>query len=95
MSVPDTLQLQDGAFPPLPGGWWSSGPELFQNPSWLAVHVGQLDGPSATTRWSTRAARSTPAAILAGLRRVIAEAAEAMPTHEAYIDRHCKAPPLR
>jgi len=29
--------------------------------------------------------------LLAGLRRVIAEAAAAMPTQQQYIERHCRA----
>ncbi len=63
----------------------SFGYELFQNPSWLAVHMGQGAPPK---RWDALAEQRphVPAAErLAGLRRVIAEAAEAMPLHAEFI----------
>jgi tryptophan halogenase len=66
--------------------------DLFGPPSWLAVHVGQLNTPERADpllhyrdvdgeQW------------LAKLREALAAAARQMPTHRQYIDRHCKAAP--
>ena len=65
--------------------------DLFQNPSWLAVHIGQLNWPERYdplvdergVDWRGR---------LSSLRNVIAQAADAMPTHAEYVRRHCRAP---
>jgi tryptophan halogenase len=94
MSVPETLQYKIDHFRRY-GRLVSTGPELFQNPSWLAVHIGQLNWPERYDPLVDERSEVDAAAILAGIRRVAAEAAEAMPAHQAYIDRHCKAPPLR
>ena len=58
----------------------SDGPELFQNASWLAVHVGQENLPRAPEPIvDARAADGS--AMLAGLRQVMREAAARMPRH--------------
>ena len=65
--------------------------ELFQNSNWLAVHIGQLNWPRGYDPlvdqrgidWRGR---------LASLRRVIGQAADAMPTHAEYVRNHCGAP---
>jgi tryptophan halogenase len=69
----------------------SDGPELFLNPSWLAVHVGQGNIP---IRWDPLCeARPVPARErLLGLARVMREAAAEMPGHAQFIARHCAAP---
>ncbi|MEA3065230.1 MAG: tryptophan 7-halogenase, partial [Sphingomonadales bacterium] len=94
MEVPAPLQYKIDHFRRY-GRLVASGFELFQNPSWLAVHIGQLNWPERYDPLADERPEVDAAAILAGIRRVAAEAAEAMPTHQAYIDRHCKAPPLR
>ncbi len=92
MPIPDELQWRIDHFRKW-GRLVSPGPELFLNPSWLAVHIGQFVTPE---RWDPMAdARSVDGdRMLSGLARVMGEAAEAMPTHQAFIDRHCKAPML-
>ncbi len=64
--------------------------ELFRNPSWLAVLIGQNVMPK----------RHAPLAdlrgvdgekLLSGLRRVMEQAASVMPTHKDYIDHYCRA----
>ncbi len=91
MTIPDTLQYKIDHFRQA-GRLVSEGPELFQNPSWLAVQIGQLNWPrSADPLAEVRGVDG--AAKLASLRRVMVEAAEAMPTHAAFIDRHCRAVP--
>ncbi len=65
--------------------------ELFVNVSWLAVFLGQGIMPA---RYDPLAdARSVDAPrLLAGLKRVIGEAADSMPSHRDYVARHCAAP---
>ena len=69
-----------------------TGPELFQNANWVAVQVGQLNLPERYDPivdqrgidWRPR---------LDSLRRVISEAANAMPTHGKYVRKNCRAEP--
>jgi tryptophan halogenase len=64
--------------------------DLFGPPSWLAVHIGQLNLPQRpdplihyrdvdATQW------------LGKLRQALMSAANQLPTHQQYIDRHCRA----
>ncbi|MFN3945959.1 MAG: tryptophan halogenase family protein [Allosphingosinicella sp.] len=92
MSVPDSLRYKIDHFRSR-GRLVSSGFELFQNPSWLAVHIGQLNFPERYDPLIDERTHVDAPRMLAGIRRIAAEAAEAMPTHRDYIDRHCKAPP--
>jgi tryptophan halogenase len=94
MSVPEPLQYKIDHFCHF-GRLVSPGLELFQNPSWLAVHVGQLNWPERYDPLVDERREVDSERMLAGIRRVAAQAAEAMPSHRAFIDRHCKAPPLR
>ena len=89
MSVPEPLQYKIDHFKRY-GRLVTEGMELFGPASWLAVQVGQLNWPE----------RHDPIidlrnvdgdAILARMRQAMVQAAEAMPTHEAYIQRHCAA----
>ena len=89
MSIPDTLKVKIDNFRAY-GRLVSTGIELFQNPSWLAALVGQFVTPERHDPLTDQ--RSVDGAQrLAGLRRIMGEAAEAMPTHRAYIDKHCRA----
>jgi tryptophan halogenase len=90
MSIPDALRYKIDHFR-RNGRLVAEGTELFQNPSWLAVHIGQSRGGAGWLRGCPPGA--APAAPrLASLRRVMADAAEAMPTHRAFIDSRCRAP---
>jgi tryptophan halogenase len=91
MSVPDALQYRIDHFRAY-GRLVAQGFELFQNPSWLAVHIGQLNWPERYDPLADERSHVDSDRILAGLRRVMVEAAEAMPSHQTYIDRHCRAP---
>ncbi|OZB59512.1 MAG: tryptophan halogenase [Lysobacterales bacterium 14-68-21] len=66
--------------------------ELFQNPNWLAVMIGQEVWPERYDPLADMRTRVDAASRLASLRQVIAEVAAAMPSHREYIDRHCRAP---
>ena len=91
MSIPDTLQYKIDHFRNN-GRIVSTGIELFQNASWLAVFVGQFVIPPHYDPLVDHRGNMQATERLAGLRRVMQEAAAAMPTHHDYIDRHCKAP---
>jgi len=91
MPIPDTLRYKIDQFRSY-GRIVASDLELFQNPSWLAVYLGQgvepeHCGPLAEARAGTVKAMEK----LAGLRQVIRDAAGIMPTHQQYIDRFCSA----
>ena len=92
MDIPETLKYKMAQFEEH-GRLVARGLELFTNPSWLAVMTGQGLMPK----------RHDPlvdlrgvdgARYLAGIKTAIEGAASAMPSHEAYIDKHCRAMPL-
>jgi tryptophan halogenase len=90
MTIPDSLQYKIDHFRHY-GRLVSDGMELFQNPSWLAVHIGQGNSPEHYDPLVDQRAGVDAERLLAGLRRVIAEATDAMPTHRQFIERHCKS----
>ncbi len=65
--------------------------ELFRNPSWLAVYLGQGWQPADYDRLVDARAGVNGAARLAELHRLVGAAAESFPTHDAYIAAHCQA----
>lgn len=92
MSIPDTLAYKLEQFASN-GNLVSDGLELFQNTSWLAVFIGQNVIPRKYAPMVDQ--RDVDAAkYFESLKRTIAQAAEAMPKHEDYIDRTCRAPAL-
>jgi tryptophan halogenase len=92
MKVPEPLQYKIDHFR-AGGRLVGTGLELFQNPSWLAVHIGQLNWPEKYDPLADERSHVDAAQILESIRRVAAEAAQAMPSHEAYVQRHCRAAP--
>jgi tryptophan halogenase len=93
MAIPDTLQYKIEQFR-RGGRLVAESMELFQNPNWLAVLVGQEVWPRHYHPLTDMRSQVDAAGRLQGLRRVIAEAARGMPTHRQYIDQHCRAAPL-
>jgi len=92
MAIPDSLQRKLDHFRGH-GRLLIEERELFQNPNWLAVLIGQEQWPARTDPLAAMRREIDAPGKLAGLRRVIAEAAEAMPGHADYIRRHCPAQP--
>jgi tryptophan halogenase len=89
MSIPETLQYKIDHFR-RHGRLIARDMDLFGPTSWLAVHIGQFNWPQ----------RPDPllefrdvdgAGWLAKLRAAMAAEASRMPTHQSYIDRHCRA----
>ena len=90
MSIPDTLQYKIDHF--RSSGTLVAEPlELFQNPNWLAVLVGQDVWPARYHPLVELRTGVDSARILAGLRRSLEQAAQALPSHRQYIERHCRA----
>lgn len=89
MPIPDTLQYKIDHFKRfgrlIPGDM-----DLFGNASWLAVHMGQMNWPERNGPLiDYRDANDTE--YLEKLRLAMAQAAQGLPTHRAYIERHCPA----
>lgn len=90
MSLPDTLTYKMAHFRKY-GRMVSDGPELFLNPSWLAVYLGQFVEPEGydplvDTRTHVEADRH-----LASLKTLMAQTAETFPTHRDFINQTCRA----
>lgn len=81
VEIPDELAARLEMFRRT-GRLWSPGPELFLNPSWLAVLIGQEVWPQQHDPLADlRAARVDADAKLVHLRRIVRDAALAMPHH--------------
>jgi tryptophan halogenase len=93
MPIPDSLAYKIDHFR-AHGMLVADGQELFANPSWIAVYLGQ----GITPRQAPALSRMRPGVPVAERMAQIAQAMEAavaaMPEHGAFIARHCPAPPL-
>lgn len=85
MQLPDALTYRIEQFQAA-GRLVSPGPELFQNASWLAVMIGQGIAPATWAPLTDQRPHVPAADRLATLRRVIAEAAAEMPSHQTWLD---------
>jgi tryptophan halogenase len=90
MSIPDGLAYKLEQFSKA-GNIVSDGLELFQNPSWLAVFIGQDIIPTRYAPLVDLRASEDFKRYLESLRRTIGQAAGAMPTHQEFIDKNCRA----
>ena len=90
MEIPETLAFKIEHFRRY-GRHIAREMDLFGPPSWHAVHIGQGNIPE---RFDPVAGyREQPAAEwLAKLKAAMEYEAEKQPTHQQFIDRHCKAP---
>ena len=89
MDIPDTLQLKIDHFRRY-GRLVQRDADLFGPPSWLAVHIGQMNWPEKLEPLlGYRNLDST--AWLGKLKAAMSAAAQNLPTHRQYIDRFCKA----
>jgi tryptophan halogenase len=89
MSIPDTLRMKIEHFKRY-GRLIAADMDLFGPPSWLAVHVGQGNMPERVD--PVLEYRDVDgAAWLAKLKQALAAEAGRMPSHQAYIDKFCKA----
>jgi tryptophan 7-halogenase len=92
MPVPDSLQHKMDLF--LSNGRIQrDGLELFADPSWLQVMVGQRLRPRAHHPFAELRPEAEVAAYVGHVEQVIAKCVKVMPTHADYIARHCAATP--
>jgi len=89
MDIPETLHYKIKQFRSA-GRIVANDLELFRNPSWLAVFIGQQIIPKRYAPL-TNMRGVDGAHRLAGLRRIMQKVVTAMPTHQQYIDHYCKA----
>jgi tryptophan halogenase len=93
MAIPDSLTERLDLFASSGRFYKRAAAELFRVESWVQVLLGQgfAMGHDPNAAIVSADIRSS---YLADIEEVIAEVAADMPGHAAFIDRHCKAPPL-
>ncbi len=91
MPIPDSLQYKIDHFREY-GLLVADGHELFANPSWIAVYLGQGIVPQRAPALAAMRAGVPVAERLAQVRAAMDEAVAAMPSHGEFIARHCAAP---
>ena len=90
MPIPDSLQYKIDHFT-AHGMLVAEGPELFANPSWIAVYLGQGITPRQAPALAAMREGVPVAERFAQIRHAMAEAVASMPSHGEFIARHCAA----
>jgi len=91
MSIPEPLADNIRLFRDS-GRFYRNAEEMFAQPSWVEVMVGQRILPE---RWHPMVDQMPQAELeelVGGVKKVLANCVEVMPPHQAFIDRYCKAP---
>jgi tryptophan halogenase len=88
MDIPDSLAFKIDHFRRY-GRHIPRDMDLFAPPSWHAVHIGQFNLPEGTDPLG--AYRPSGREWLGKLRSAMANEAARQPSHQAFIDQHCKA----
>ena len=91
MSVPDELRARMELFRES-GRFYSNADEMFALTSWVQVMVGQGVVPRGYHPLVDVLSDADLMAFGESVRGVIASCVAAMPTHEQFIDRYCRAP---
>ncbi|MEL6568428.1 MAG: tryptophan halogenase family protein [Pseudomonadota bacterium] len=92
MELPESL-VHKMALMESSGRFFRYDDELFSVVSWLAVMEGQGHGPRAHNPIANGLSDTNIAASLENMRNLIAKTAGALPTHQQFIDRFCRAAP--
>jgi tryptophan halogenase len=90
MRVPGTLQRKLDLFRS-GGRIFREHEELFTESSWLQVLLGQGEMPRACHPMVDQMGEPELRQFVANVKRVLERSADAMPTHEAFIAKHCAA----
>ena len=88
MEIPASLKQRMALFRSN-GRVFRDGMEMFAEPSWVQVMHGQRLRPSGYNALVDLQPEEKIAEYLAGVRNVIANCVQAMPTHDAFIAKHC------
>ena len=91
MSIPDTLREAIDLFR-LDGRYFRNGEDFFALPSWVQVMLGQRIMPRGYHPIVDEMPEKELVEYVDGIRKMMANCVDAMPTHQAFIDKHCKAP---
>lgn len=89
MSIPDSLAAKIDVFKSH-GRLFREGDELFTEPGWLQVLIGQNILPSGYDPLANQLPDTELERFLSTLRRVVGGAASRLMPHSDYIERHCK-----
>ncbi len=91
MTIPDSL-TQKMDLMKSHGRFFKYDAELFDLTSWLAVAQGQGWGPQGHNPTADALPTANLTQSLGNMREAYSKAVAAMPTHQAYLTRYCKAP---
>lgn len=91
MTVPDTLRVNIDLFRNS-GRFYRDGEEFFALQSWIQVMLGQRIVPKAYSPLADRLSESEVERFVANVRQTINQCVQAMPKHQAFIERYCRAP---
>lgn len=90
MEIPDRLAYKIDQFRSH-GMLVSDERELFNNPSWIAVYIGQNIVPEKAPALSALRPNVPVAQRMTQIRKAMGEAVEAMPGHRQFIDGYCRS----
>ncbi|MCW0399877.1 Flavin-dependent tryptophan halogenase RebH [Xanthomonas sacchari] len=94
-SMPITLELQETlALFRDSGRFYRNGEEMFAEISWVQVMVGQGILPRAYHPLVDQVPQADLERFMASVEQTIGHCADAMPPHQAFIDRYCAAKPV-
>lgn len=93
MSIPRELEDVIALFRDS-GRFYRNGEEMFAEMSWVQVMLGQGILPRSYHPLVDQLSDEELDSFIGGVRRVVANCVDAMPSHQAFIDRYCKAAPI-
>ena len=93
MSIPDTVREAIDLFR-LDGRYFRNGEDFFALPSWVQVMLGQRILPQGYHPIVDEMPEKELMEYVDGVRKLMAKCADAMPTHQSFIDGNCKAPAM-
>ena len=93
MAIPDALHEAIELFR-ADGRYFRNGEDFFALPSWVQVMLGQRIVPRGYHPIVDDMPDGRLVEHVDRVRRLVADGVEAMPMHQDFIDRHCKAPPM-